>query len=105
MFYFELYADKRLQGLKQSRKINIVNDAVKLYRNDFPLNLSKRLLSIFIVCCIPSLIAFFLLGGGFAVGWFSLSITILDMKNSNDESPQIRPYLDQVLECTNKTKS
>lgn len=98
MFYFELYDDTRLQGLKHSKKVNIVNNAVRLYRKDYPLNLCKRLLSIFIVCCIPALILLFLVNGSLAIGWFSLSILILNIKFAGDESPQVKPYLDQVIE-------
>ena len=98
VFYFELYDDTRLQGLKYSRKIKLVNDAVKLYRKDYPLNLTKRLLSIFIVCGIPALISLFMVSGGLAIGWFSLSILILNIKIAGDESPQVKPYLDQLIE-------
>lgn len=97
MFYFELYDDNRLQGLKHSKKINIVNNAVRLFRKDYPLNLNKRLLPIFIVCCIPALISLFLVSGSLAISWFSLSIFILNIKFASDESPQVRPYLDQVI--------
>lgn len=98
MFYFELYDDTRLQGLKHSKKINIVNDAVRLYRKDYPLNLSKRLLSIFIVCCIPALILLFLVSSSLAIGWLSLSAFILNIKLAGSESSQIKPYLDQVID-------
>ncbi len=97
MFYFKLYDDKRLQGLKHSKKINIVNDAVKLYRKDHPLNLTRRLLSIFIVCCIPALILLLLVGGSLAFGWFSLSIIFWNIIAAGNESSQVKPYLDHVI--------
>jgi len=97
MFYFELYDDTKLQGLKHSKKINIVNDAVKLYRKEYPLNLTKKFLSIIAVCCIPALISFFLISGSIAIAWFTISILILNIKNAADESQKIKPYLDHVI--------
>jgi hypothetical protein len=87
----------RLRGFKHSKKINIVNDAVKLYRKDSPLNLSKVLLSIFIVCLIPALLSYFFVGVNLAVAWFSISILGLNIKTARDETSQIEPYLDQVI--------
>ena len=98
MFYFRLYDDKRLDGLKHGKKINIVNDAVKLYRKDHPLNLTNRLLAVLIVCFVPAFISFLLVGFGLAIGWFALSTMLLEMRAASIESPQIEPYLDQVLD-------
>jgi hypothetical protein len=97
VFYFELYDDTRLKGLKHSKKINLVNDAVRLYRKDNPLNLTRILLSIFIICCIPALILFLLVGSSLAIGWFSLSILGLNIKTAHDESPLVKPYLEQTV--------
>lgn len=98
MFYFKLYDDKRLKNLKHSKKIEIVNNAVKLYRKDKPLNISSRLLTLFIWCGIPSLILFLVFSFSFAIGWFALSTFILNIKLANDESVDIETYLNQVLE-------
>ena len=98
VFYFRLYDDKRLAGLKHGKKINIVNDAVKLYRKDHPLNLTNRLLAVLIVCFVPAFISFLLVGFGLAIGWFALSTMLLEMRAASIESPQIEPYLDQVLD-------
>ena len=98
MFYFNLYDDKRLKGLKQSEKVEIVNSAVKQFREDKPINISRRLLIMFLWCGIPALVFLILFNFGFAIGWFALSILILGIKNTNDESAEIEPYLDKVLE-------
>ena len=98
MFYFRLYDDKRLDGLKHGKKISIVNDAVKLYRKDHPLNLKNRLLAGLIVCFVPVFISFLLVGFGFAIGWFALSSMLLEIRIASIESLQIEPYLDQVLD-------
>ena len=98
MFHFKLYEDKRLKNLKHSKKVEIVNNAVKLYRQDAPLNVKSRILTILIWCGIPALILFWVFDYGFAIGWFALSIFILEVKSANDESGNIEPYLSQVLE-------
>ena len=98
MFYFKLYDDKRLKGLKQSEKIEIVNSAVKQFRKDKPINISRRLLIMFLWCGIPALVFLILFNFGFAIGWFALSILILGIKTASDESAGIEPYLDKVLE-------
>ncbi|KGJ98569.1 hypothetical protein [Thalassotalea sp. ND16A] len=98
MFYFKLYDDKRLKELKHTKKIEIVNNAVKLYRKDKPLNISTRLLSILIWCAIPALILFLVSSFSFSIGWFSLSIFILNIKLANNESADVETYLNQALE-------
>ena len=98
MFYFKLYEDKRLKDLKHSKKIEIVNNAVKLYRKDTPLNVKSRILTMLTWCGIPALILFWVFNYGFAIGWFALSIFILQVKSANDESVNIEPYLNQALE-------
>ncbi|MDP2562340.1 hypothetical protein [Psychrobium sp. 1_MG-2023] len=98
MFYFKLYDDKRLKDLKHSKKIEIVNNAVKLYRKDKPLNITSRLLTVLIWCGIPSLILFLVFSFSFAIGWLALSTFILNIKLANDESADVETYLNQVLE-------
>ncbi len=98
MFYFKLYDDKRLKDLKHSSKIEIVNNAVKLYRKDKPLNITSRLLAMCIWCGIPALVLFLVFSFSFAIGWFALSIFILEIKLANDESADVETYLNQVLE-------
>lgn len=97
MFYFKLYDDKRLIGLKHSKKIEVVNNAVKLFRKDKPLNMTNRLLSILIFCGIPAFIFGLLLGGGFSIGFFACTIIILNIKLANDETTDVETYLSQVL--------
>jgi hypothetical protein len=98
VFYFKLYDDKRLKDLKHSKKIEVVNNAVKLYRKDKPLNLSSRLLTLLIWCAIPAFIVSVVFSFSFAIGLFALSIFILEIKLANDESSDIETYLNQVLE-------
>lgn len=98
MFYFKLYDDKRLKDLKHSKKIEIVNNAVKLYRKDKPLNITSRLLAMLIWCGIPAVVLFLVFSFGLAIGWFALSIFILEIKLANDESADVETYLNQVLE-------
>ena len=98
MLYFKLYDDKRLKDLKHSKKIEIVNNAVKLYRKDKPLNITSRLLAMLIWCGIPAVALFFVFNFSFAIGWFALSIFILEIKLANDESSEIESYLNKVLE-------
>jgi hypothetical protein len=98
VFYFKLYDDKRLKYFKHGKKIEIVNSAVKLYRQDSPLNIQNRIIEILIWCGIPALILFLVFNFNFAIGWFALSIFILEVKSANDESASIEPYLNRVLE-------
>lgn len=98
MFYFKLYDDKRLKDPKHSKKIEIVNSAVKIYRKDKPLNVTSRLLAMLIWSGIPALVLFIVFNFGLAIGWFTLSIFIIVLKSANDESADIEPYLNQVLE-------
>lgn len=98
MFYFKLYDNKKLKHFKHNKKIEIVNSAVKLYRKDKPINISSRLLSIATWCGIPSLILLLIFNFGFAIGWFALTSFILNIKLANDESSDIEPYLNQVME-------
>jgi hypothetical protein len=98
VFYFKLYDDKRLKDLKHSKKIEIVNKAVKLYRKDKPLNITSRLMAMLIWCGIPAVVLFFVFNFSSAIAWFALSIFILDIKLANDESADVETYLDQVLE-------
>ena len=97
VLYFKLYDDKRLKDLKHSKKIEIVNNAVKLYRKDKPLNITSRLLAMLIWCGIPAVALFFVFNFSFAIGWFALSIFILEIKLANDESSDVEKYLNQVL--------
>ena len=98
VFYFKLYDDKRLKDLKHSKKVEIVNNAVKLYRKDKPLNVSSRVLAMLTWCGIPAIVLFLVFNFGFAIGWFALSIFILEVKSANDESVNIEQYLNQALE-------
>ena len=98
MFYFKLYDDKRLKDLKHIKKIDVVNKAVRLYRKDKPLNTTSRLLTISIWCGVPSFVLFLIFNFSFAIGWFALTIFILNIKLANDESAKIEPYLEQVLD-------
>jgi len=43
-------------------------------------------------------ISFLLVDFGLAIGWFALSTMLLEMRAASIESPQIEPYLDQVLD-------
>ena len=98
MFYFILYDNEKLKNFKHKRKIEIVNNAVKLYRKDKPLKMFSRLLAALIWCGIPSLIVFLIFNDGLAViGSLSLSTVILNIKLANDESSEIEPYLEKVL--------
>jgi hypothetical protein len=97
MYYFKLYDDLRLNNLKHSKKINIVNSAVKLYRKDHPLNLTKRLIPLTIFCLVPALVLLYLFGIGLTVGWFALSTMFFNINTASNESSNIEPYLDQVL--------
>jgi len=98
VLYFKLYDDERLKDLKHSKKIEVVNSAAKLYRKDNPLNVISRLLAVIIWCCIPAIILFFVFGFSFSVGFFTVSIIILNSKLANDESVDVEAYLNQVLE-------
>mgnify|MGYP003385029664 CR=1 FL=1 len=102
MLYFKLYDDERLKDLKHSKKIEVVNNAAKIYRKDNPLNVISRLLAVIIWCCIPAIILFFVFvfvfGFSFSVGFFTVSIIILNSKLANDESVDVEAYLNQVLE-------
>ena len=97
MFYFELYDDVRLKGIKHSKKISIVNKAVKLYREKHPINLGKRLLLTFVVCLLPAIILYLFTGVNMTIGWFGLSIFVLNIKLASDETPEVKPYLEQVI--------
>jgi len=98
VLYFKLYDDERLKDLKHSKKIEVVNNAAKIYRKDNPLNVISRLLAVIIWCCIPAIILFFVFGFSFSVGFFTVSIIILNSKLANDESVDVEAYLNQVLE-------
>ena len=98
MLYFKLYDDERLKDLKHSKKIEVVNNAAKIYRKDNPLNVISRLLAVIIWCCIPAIILFFVFVFSFSVGFFTVSIIILNSKLANDESVDVEAYLNQVLE-------
>jgi hypothetical protein len=54
------------------------------------------LLAGFIVCFVPAFIS--PVGFGLAIGWFALSSMLLEVRTASIESPQIEPYLDQVLD-------
>jgi hypothetical protein len=56
------------------------------------------LLAGFIVCFVPAFISFLPVGFGLAIGWFALSSMLLEVRTASIESPQIEPYLDQVLD-------
>lgn len=98
MFYFELYDSEKLNGFKHSQKVKIVDRAVKLYRNENPLNMPSRLLTLLIWCGFPSLALFLIFNLELAIGWFALSCFVLNVKLANDESTDIEPFLNQVLE-------
>lgn len=97
MFYFKLYDDPRLQNLKHNEKIIVVNNAVKLYRKDNSINLTRVFLLAVAMCFVPAVILYLISGVWLSVGWFSLSTFALGAKIASDESPLIEPYLDQVL--------
>jgi hypothetical protein len=97
VFYFKLYDDKRLKDLKHTKKIEIVNKAVKLYRKDKPLNITNRLLTMLIWCGVPAIALFLAFNFSFAISWLALSTFILNIKFARDESADIETYLNQVL--------
>ncbi|MBE0384404.1 hypothetical protein PCARR_b0374 [Pseudoalteromonas carrageenovora IAM 12662] len=47
---------------------------------------------------IPAVVLFLVFSFGLAIGWFALSIFILEIKLANDESADVETYLNQVLE-------
>jgi hypothetical protein len=70
VFYFKLYDDIRLKDYKHTKKIEIVNKAVKLYRKDKPLNITNRLLTMLIWCAVPAIVLFLVLNFSLVlVGW------------------------------------
>jgi hypothetical protein len=102
MFHFKLYDDSRLKDLKHTQKISIVNKAVKLYRKNHPVNLWTRLLLLFSVCVFPPVAIYITSEINLIIGWIALSIFILNIKLASDESPQVKPYLDKVLDVVVK---
>lgn len=97
MFHFELYDDTRLQNFKHRKKVNVVKEAVKLYRQDNPLNTTKVLLFVIVICFIPPVVFYFLFGISLFVSWSCISILLLNIKAASAETPRIKPYLDRVI--------
>ncbi|MBO9490856.1 hypothetical protein J7384_10855 [Endozoicomonas sp. G2_1] len=62
------------------------------------MNIISRVLTMLIWCGIPAIALFLVFNFSFAIGWFALSIFILEIKLANDESADVETYLNQVLE-------
>jgi hypothetical protein len=97
MYYFAIYSDKRLARFNHSEKVNVVNQAIKLYRQEHPLNLVKRLLVLFAFCGMPAVLILLTVNGGFAMAWLSVSVFLINIKIMADERSKIKAYIGQAI--------
>jgi hypothetical protein len=104
VFYFKLFENTKLTEFSVSDKNKIINLAIKQSRKDFPLDIRKRLLTLFGVVVIPALILYFALSFNGALSWLTLSTVLLNIKMANIETPTIEPYLENAInEFINQT--
>lgn len=97
MYHFKLYEDERLIGLNRKRKNQIINNAIRSYRKENPINWVKRLGLFSLVSFLPALLIYVFMGSGLVVGWLAMSSFILATKLAHDETSFILPYLDREL--------
>lgn len=97
MFHFLLYDNQGLTHLKHSEKMSLVRQATKAYRQAHPINLPKRLLLIAFFCLLPAIALYFLLSLTAGLAWLCLSVTLVNIKLANDESDDIKPYLEKAI--------
>ncbi len=97
MFHFALYDDNRLSHLKNAEKRQVIARAIKLYRQDHPLNLKKRLVFVFLFACLPALLLYIFHGTTFVLSWVCISSMFIAYKLESKEAPKIIPYLDEAI--------
>jgi hypothetical protein len=104
MLYFKLFESTKLKEFSAFQKHKIINLAVKKSREDFPINIQKRLLVIFGVSFCPALIIYLLMGFELSFAFLVVSICILNIKVANDETPSIEPYLEKAIDQYDEEK-
>ena len=97
MYHFKLYEDERLIGFNRKRKNQIINNAIRSYRKENPINWVKRLGLFSLVSFLPALLIYVFIGPSLILGWQAVSSFILATKLAHDETPLILTYLDKEL--------
>ena len=98
MFHFRLYNDEKLKGFKHFEKVAIVNRAIKLSRQEHPVNLVLRLILISTFCLLPGSLLYYFYGISLAIPWSVFSILILNIKLASNEIEVLKPYVVQSID-------
>lgn len=96
MFYFKLYDDPEIKDYSASVKNKIIHKAVKLSREEHPLNLKKRLAILFGFVFLPAAVLYYFFDFDIALSWAVAVTMILGIKLDSMETPYIKPFLAQA---------
>lgn len=97
MFHFLLYDDKRLAQLNRREKQALVNNAIKNYRKNTPINRLQRLATLGVLLLLPACAIYYFFSSGLALAWLCLSTLTVAAILAHKETPDILPYLDMEL--------
>ena len=77
----------------------------ELMNNDKPINKSKALLVLTLICLVPTVVLYFNSGIQIAISWFAVSALGLEIKMASKNSPLIELYLDNACDAFENDKS
>jgi hypothetical protein len=105
MFHIALYYNPKLAAYTASEKHKITCMAQELMNNDKPINKSKALLVLTLICLVPTVVLYFNSGIQIAISWFAVSALGLEIKMASKNSPLIELYLDNACDAFENDKS
>jgi hypothetical protein len=88
-----LWDNKKLLGLSAKNKTKKINDALKQFRKDKPVNYMKRLGLIALVSLVPSLALYYVVGFSLAIAWLSVSAVAFELTITKREAPVLCKYI------------
>ncbi len=93
MHYLFLWEHRALKLLNSSERRTKIHNAIKLFRQNKPVNIAKRILLGGIIVLFPSLLIYFILGFNFSLITGLVLITVLEYFTVKQDIPYIRNIL------------
>lgn len=97
MYHFGLYEDEEVSRFKTWDRHKIVNLAVRMARQEHPINKIQVITLAVLVCIIPSIALYFWGGFQWLIAWFSISTFWLNYWFAKQETPLVKAYLAKAV--------
>ncbi|WP_299981694.1 hypothetical protein [uncultured Pseudoteredinibacter sp.] len=97
MYHFDLYEDEEVSRFGTWDRHKIINIAVKMARQEHPVNKTKVIALALLVCITPSIALYFWGGIQWLIAWFGLSTFCLNYWLAKQESPLVKAYLAKAV--------